>query len=587
MRAQVNRLETLTGLRFLAAAAVVFTHTQSLGFLELVGLPGLAERVPLGGAGVTFFFVLSGFILTYVYPRLATAGEVGRFLLARFARLWPANLVGLVASMVAFDCLFWPDPQVAFPPLTRLLVHAAMLESWYPSFQMVMCYNAPAWSISAEFGFYLFFIPLIWNWSRSWWWKLPLTLAAPLALVAVAAARGWTTAVPPGHVNYEIALYFTPVMRLWQFAVGMAAALAWQRLCRGRRVGLAAGTALELAAAGLAVAACLLSADAGRAAAAVPWLGPPASYFVYQCGGLTVVPFALLIVTFANRWGLASWPFATAPAVFLGEISFGVYILHFPLMIYFTSHILEYRGLPRWALFAGYWAILLGASAWLYATVERPARRWIVGRWPAGGFAGPRAAAAALARSPAAWWTGGTLALLGLVLAFALRAHEATFRFLNRDRVAREIKFAPPATRDVRFGDDFLLRGATLHRVPGGIELRAVWESLRLQPPGFKVWVQGLESAYASGEGIWTIYCWPPMLAGPVQAGWVWEHRVFIPQDKLDAAPQVVMVVLNKGETGLLPVYGPFPENPYRLRVIPTPVLPAPADGVAINTPKR
>jgi peptidoglycan/LPS O-acetylase OafA/YrhL len=81
-RIAAPRLNALTGLRFLAAAAVVVSHTQ--GQFDLP--PGLGLWVNLGGAGVTFFFVLCGFILTYVYPRLETAGDRGRFLLARVAR---------------------------------------------------------------------------------------------------------------------------------------------------------------------------------------------------------------------------------------------------------------------------------------------------------------------------------------------------------------------------------------------------------------------------------------------------------------------------------------------------------------------
>ena len=94
-----RRLDALTGLRFLAAAAVVVFHAR-VDVPGQMGIPpDFAADVPLASAAVAFFFVLSGFILAYVYPRLESPAACGRFLLARFARLWPAHLVGLALCL--------------------------------------------------------------------------------------------------------------------------------------------------------------------------------------------------------------------------------------------------------------------------------------------------------------------------------------------------------------------------------------------------------------------------------------------------------------------------------------------------------
>ena len=75
------RLNALTSLRFFAAFVVMLHHfiSGSLGFA------GAAH-------GVAFFFVLSGFILTSNYPHLSTWQDRRSFLLARFARIWPAHV---------------------------------------------------------------------------------------------------------------------------------------------------------------------------------------------------------------------------------------------------------------------------------------------------------------------------------------------------------------------------------------------------------------------------------------------------------------------------------------------------------------
>jgi peptidoglycan/LPS O-acetylase OafA/YrhL len=78
------RLDQLTSLRFFAAYLIILYHS--------VGLFGI-ERIGVNlGQGVSFFFVLSGFILTYVYPRLDSWTDIRQFWRARFARIWPAYI---------------------------------------------------------------------------------------------------------------------------------------------------------------------------------------------------------------------------------------------------------------------------------------------------------------------------------------------------------------------------------------------------------------------------------------------------------------------------------------------------------------
>jgi peptidoglycan/LPS O-acetylase OafA/YrhL len=84
-----NRLAALTSLRFLAAAAIVYHHVMGAWAFPRVPQFHFAQ-------GVSFFFVLSGFILTYRYPVLRDWREIRRFWLARFARIWPAHATSLV-----------------------------------------------------------------------------------------------------------------------------------------------------------------------------------------------------------------------------------------------------------------------------------------------------------------------------------------------------------------------------------------------------------------------------------------------------------------------------------------------------------
>ena len=82
-------IEALTGLRFFAALIVVVSHFPQIIPIERFQVP--LERQ--GAAGVTIFFVLSGFVLAYNYAdtfRTSTAGTLA-FMRARIARIWPSG----------------------------------------------------------------------------------------------------------------------------------------------------------------------------------------------------------------------------------------------------------------------------------------------------------------------------------------------------------------------------------------------------------------------------------------------------------------------------------------------------------------
>jgi len=85
----LNKLDALTGLRAIAALAV-FAH-HFMGIMDCRVISG-----PIGGIAVSFFFVLSGFILVYVYKDRLRKASISKFYFTRFARIWPLHAVCLL-----------------------------------------------------------------------------------------------------------------------------------------------------------------------------------------------------------------------------------------------------------------------------------------------------------------------------------------------------------------------------------------------------------------------------------------------------------------------------------------------------------
>jgi len=148
-------LPSLTSLRGIAAVTVVLYHSSFLAFNYAGGAPPWLWR--RGSLAVDLFFFLSGFILTHVYGHRLDQDRswrtIGRFLWARFSRIYPASLFTTVVFVLAFAVgnLLFPTGDSFIKQLI-----AALLLMQVPWLDKVII-NSPSWSISAEWYAYLLF----------------------------------------------------------------------------------------------------------------------------------------------------------------------------------------------------------------------------------------------------------------------------------------------------------------------------------------------------------------------------------------------------------------------------------------------
>jgi len=335
--AHAAHLPALTGLRFLLALWVILDHLTGPGMMldaSTRALPYPVYALIRGGyLAVTTFFVLSGFVLARSYAGTRWNGRsLLRYGVGRVARVYPVYALSLL--MVAPFILSDPAPRKV--PLVA--AHGLLIQGWLG--HLPVSWNTPAWSLSCEMFFYLLF-PLAAVWMQGAGWRKTL---------AVAAAACCLTHIMWGMgISDEI----KPLIHMADFLMGIAASCAYDLLSRSPR--RPAGAWLYLP--GMALGAALI---------AYPAVLPSPIDLNSALRPLN----ALLLVGFALGGGAAARVLSTRVAVYLGKSSYAMYILHVPLLWWYSRWTHQFSG----PLYIG---AVIAASALVYHFVEEPANRYL------------------------------------------------------------------------------------------------------------------------------------------------------------------------------------------------------------------
>lgn len=337
----------LTGVRFLAALMVVAHHFAKPENTLL------AHFVRHSFVGVTLFFILSGFILSYTYvaePGLMK-GSNNSFWIARLARIYPVYLIGLVL-MAPFIFLWGAGSglsQITIGSAALLLVQSWLhLVAPLPLWNM---WNPPGWSLSAEAFFYIVFP----------FFCVPLSKLKASYLVGIISAcllmsmAATFIFVVTGSADRTFWM-FTPILRLPEFLLGMAVAIIW----KNRQTTTFDRIAPYSGPFSLITLVALMCS-------------PAAEEFFYNGA---MAPLAMLLIcSLACDRGLLAALLSWRPIVLLGGASYSLYILHFPFwsMFSYVAGKLQFLLLVRENFFALYLVLAIFASYVCFRWIEEPA----------------------------------------------------------------------------------------------------------------------------------------------------------------------------------------------------------------------
>lgn len=355
MPASRPQLKALTGLRYFAALAVLLFH-----YGRVAHLPWLFFS--FGRQAVSLFFILSGLVLTYAYHDTLANRSINwkNFMNRRFARIVPLHVV----SFLFATYVYW-NLEPKSTAVVSWLANFFCVQIYWPAASIALHWNAPSWSISCELFFYALF-PLIFiglNSAR----KLISTIVAAYAVEAllyIAAAAYISHGLHAhgslmGFTNVDNALTnilpLVPVIRLGEFAMGVCLGLLIVRrqanLFRNSRA--LRDAAVVVALIGTIV---LQKIPLAKFGAIVLHAG---DYLLY------VPLFAVLILALASGRTMFSFILENPVVVLLGEASYSLYLLHYPL----GEVLLGNRSSWRY-LIAFVCANLLAVASFWY--VERP-----------------------------------------------------------------------------------------------------------------------------------------------------------------------------------------------------------------------
>ncbi len=355
-----SQLPALTGIRCFAALNLVFFH-----FADPHSFGPLSPVVNGGYISVSFFLLLSGFILTYNYADRAQQGKLTArsFWSARFSRLYPVYAFSLLlsAGMLAQEV----NAHTKMDFSLGLILTPLLLQGWHPVLSTF--WNTPAWTMSTEAFFYLLFPWLITR-------RRPHRVRSMLLILCAAWLAGLVLPAlymhfhPDGDLHpdrYSVgiwirALKFMPLQHLPSFVFGMALGFLNEKIRPESRKRIAAGLV------GF-VAIYLLLCVGDR----LP--------YVAMHDGLLMPLFGGVILCLAGRNQIAGF-FGLLPFIAIGEASYCLYLLHFNLWtLLHDSHLLEKSGLIVFDPWISY-LLLVIAALLTKRFIERPGRGWILRR---------------------------------------------------------------------------------------------------------------------------------------------------------------------------------------------------------------
>ena len=356
-------IDPLTGLRAYAAFWALSRHfflgeAYAIGFGTRVDLGFAAPIAIMGSDAIDVFFVLSGFVITYVYRSNFSDGlrfsRLWRYFAMRLGRIYPVYvaLIGVMALGYWFDLLPWDNVPFDWP---GLIVNLLMVQCW--GFYPYLVWNRPSWTVSAEWFVYMLFplFILVFGSIRK---TRHLLLAIAAITVVYYLARWEIGGFTRGNLGPG---------SLMRATYGFLFGLFLHGLYLRRFLAHWKWDHVVVAAIGMLFAVTVLNVSG------------------YAFPLTIYVPICLLVYALTYARGYAARIFDNRVIVYLGEISYSIYLVHFPLLRALSyafgkrgAEITAGAGQPLlWLLTLAMVGTVVAVATAFYYLIELPCRNYV------------------------------------------------------------------------------------------------------------------------------------------------------------------------------------------------------------------
>lgn len=335
------KISQITFTRFLAAMAIVISHFNKDLFLYKINY--ISDIFLHANVGVSYFFILSGFIMIVAYHRKDKI-EYFDYYRNRFARIYPLYVLGLLLYVITRYSNF---------SFYKGFLYLFGLQSWIPGEAMIL--NFPGWSISVEFLFYLLF-PWLYNYlyskgNKSIWIITVIIWIITQVFCNLYSASSYYQG--PHTESHEL-LYYFPLMHINEFLAGNLAGLYFVKNSGQKNYDVPVVIIFGL----LLLSLIFLP--------------------LFYHNGLMGILFIPLIILISRNNGVLTRIFSLKPLQYLGEASYAVYITHIPVL-YILRELLK-QGNYNFSIdivFGIYIVVLVITCILFYQFIEKPLRDYL------------------------------------------------------------------------------------------------------------------------------------------------------------------------------------------------------------------
>nr|WKF59096.1 hypothetical protein HUO10_003605 [Paraburkholderia busanensis] len=291
-----------------------------------------------------------------------------RFIYSRIARVWPAHIVVMLLFYLLFRGVF----EIAYAPtIGETFLGTTLLQAWSPLPSDFFAFNSVTWTLSVEMFFYLLFPVLIADFSRTWHVKLVASGSLAFYAIYIATKTGVHSFSGANLPSIASWVYIWPPAHLIEFVLGMTAGFAWKTfgywLDNAR-----AASAAQIGGVLLILAGSAKIPGMGWQLESMGHISEATRTWISVSGAAPCYAAALWLL--AGQRGIVSRALSYRPLVWLGEISFSMYLVHQPIERALQLHPQWFAAYPIEIQFVGYWLATIGASWVLWRSVEKPAQ---------------------------------------------------------------------------------------------------------------------------------------------------------------------------------------------------------------------